>query len=237
MKTITYNDEVAPWNRSNHLMGTRSLLTMMTSSLEPLWEPLDWVNGKPEHTCDWDCLTVHTSVSLLPVLCLLKPIAHVCTLKMAEDEVILPLPLPMACLQPCNKTFSVTMSLYLAYRRVDRPGTWPGVQNSHRVCVHGHFLWVISQGEWDIPVSRDRWSKETLVQKTSGSCMSQTENWTRHRLQSHSRVLLTVQAKKRKIRALQKKEGWILARWDGGIDLCSKGNWKVLRAGYNGSHL
>jgi hypothetical protein len=27
MRTITYNDEAAPWSRNNHLMGARSLLS------------------------------------------------------------------------------------------------------------------------------------------------------------------------------------------------------------------
>jgi hypothetical protein len=32
------------------------VMTAVTSSLEPLWEPSDWDNGQPEHTCAWDCL-------------------------------------------------------------------------------------------------------------------------------------------------------------------------------------
>jgi hypothetical protein len=31
--------------------------------LEPLPEHLNWDNGQPEHTCDWNYLTVHTFVS------------------------------------------------------------------------------------------------------------------------------------------------------------------------------
>jgi hypothetical protein len=59
---------------------------------------------------------------LPPVLCLLKPIVHVCTLKMAEDELSLTLPLPTVCPKLCNKPpFSAfTMPLYLAFR-----GGWP----------------------------------------------------------------------------------------------------------------
>jgi hypothetical protein len=44
MRTITYNDEAAPWSRSSHLMGTILLPSrddIIISSLEPLWEPLD----------------------------------------------------------------------------------------------------------------------------------------------------------------------------------------------------
>jgi hypothetical protein len=59
-------------------------MTVITSP-EPLREPLDCDNGQPEHTCDWDCLTVHTFCPLPPVLCVFEPTAHVCTLKMVED--------------------------------------------------------------------------------------------------------------------------------------------------------
>jgi hypothetical protein len=58
----------------------------VVASLEPLWEPLDWDNNLSEHICDWDCLTMHTFVPCAQSFCLLKPIAHVCTPKMAEDE-------------------------------------------------------------------------------------------------------------------------------------------------------
>jgi hypothetical protein len=51
----------------------------------PLWEPLDQDNVQPEHTCDWDYLTKHTFVPCSQLFCLLKPIAHVCAAKMAED--------------------------------------------------------------------------------------------------------------------------------------------------------
>jgi hypothetical protein len=46
---------------------------------------------------------MHTFVPCPQFFCLLKPIAHVCTLKMAEDELNAYLPLPMACLELCNK--------------------------------------------------------------------------------------------------------------------------------------
>jgi hypothetical protein len=65
------------------------VMTVMTSL-----EPLDWDNGQPDHTCDWDCLTMHAFCPLSPVLCLLKPVAYVCTLKMAEDGWVFILPLP-----------------------------------------------------------------------------------------------------------------------------------------------
>jgi hypothetical protein len=62
---MTYNDETAPgagaiisWEPD----GSPQVMTVMTS-LEPLWEPLDWDNGQAWHTCDWDCLSVHTFVS------------------------------------------------------------------------------------------------------------------------------------------------------------------------------
>jgi hypothetical protein len=61
-------------------------MTAITSSPEPLWEPLDWDKGQPAHTCDWDCLIMHTIVPCPQFFCLLKPVAHVCTPKMAEAE-------------------------------------------------------------------------------------------------------------------------------------------------------
>jgi hypothetical protein len=58
------------------------VMTVMTSSLEPLWESLDRDNGQSEHTCDWDYSYL---CPLPPVLCLLKPITNICTPKMAEE--------------------------------------------------------------------------------------------------------------------------------------------------------
>jgi hypothetical protein len=49
-------------------------------------ENKDWDNDQQEHTCDWKCLIIHTFCPLPPVICLLKPISNVCTLKIAEDE-------------------------------------------------------------------------------------------------------------------------------------------------------
>jgi hypothetical protein len=42
---------------------SHQVMTVMTSFLEPLWEPLNWDNGQPDHTCDWYCLPMHTFVS------------------------------------------------------------------------------------------------------------------------------------------------------------------------------
>jgi hypothetical protein len=56
-------------------------MTAVTPSPEPLSE-----YGQSEHTCDWDCLTVHTFVPCLQLFCILKRIAHVYIPKMAEDE-------------------------------------------------------------------------------------------------------------------------------------------------------
>jgi hypothetical protein len=55
---------------------------------------------------------MHTFVPCLQFFCLLKPITHSCTLKMAT------LPLPTVCPKLCNKSaFSAfTMALYLAFR-------------------------------------------------------------------------------------------------------------------------
>jgi hypothetical protein len=47
MRTVTYNDETAPWSRSNHPMGTRLL---------PSSDDRDdnFSRTFEEHTCDWD---------------------------------------------------------------------------------------------------------------------------------------------------------------------------------------
>jgi hypothetical protein len=41
MRTITYNDEAAPWSRSNHLMGTGWLPSSDDTFVESLWELLN----------------------------------------------------------------------------------------------------------------------------------------------------------------------------------------------------
>jgi hypothetical protein len=46
----------------------------------------DWDNGQPDHTCDWNRCTMYAFVPCLQFFCIFKPITHVCTLKMAEDE-------------------------------------------------------------------------------------------------------------------------------------------------------
>jgi hypothetical protein len=62
-----------------------AVMTASNIFSRPLWEPLDWDNGQPEHTCDWDCLCI--PCPLPPVLFSTYLIAHVCTPKMAEDGV------------------------------------------------------------------------------------------------------------------------------------------------------
>jgi hypothetical protein len=64
---------------------------------------------------------MHTFVPCPQFFCLLKPIAHVCTLKMAEDELSA---YSASLIKPCNKPpFSAfTMPLYLALR--GRGWTW-----------------------------------------------------------------------------------------------------------------
>jgi hypothetical protein len=71
MKTITYNDEDVPWSKEQSSHGRQNITSqsdvitfreVITSSLKPLWEPLDWDNGQPEHICDWDYLAMHTFV-------------------------------------------------------------------------------------------------------------------------------------------------------------------------------
>jgi hypothetical protein len=64
-------------------------LPVDNKSRQQLWnlsQNKDWDNGQLEHTWDWDCLTMHTFGPCPQFFCLLKPIAHVCTPKMAEDE-------------------------------------------------------------------------------------------------------------------------------------------------------
>jgi hypothetical protein len=44
MRTVTYNDGAAPWNRINYLMEPDCcppVMTSITPFLEQLWEPLD----------------------------------------------------------------------------------------------------------------------------------------------------------------------------------------------------
>jgi hypothetical protein len=91
MRTIIYNDEAGLWSRSNHLMEIRLLPSSDDNDSifsRTHWEPLDWNNGQSEYTCDWDwdCLTMHTFVPCLQFFYLFKPVAHVCTPKMTEDE-------------------------------------------------------------------------------------------------------------------------------------------------------
>jgi hypothetical protein len=61
---------------------------------------------------------MHTFVPCLQSFCLLKPIAHVCTPKMAEDELSAYPALPTACPKLCNKPPfpAFTMLLYLVFR-------------------------------------------------------------------------------------------------------------------------
>jgi hypothetical protein len=65
-----------------------------------------------------DCLTMHTFVPCSQFNCLFKPIAQVCTPKMAEISWVLTLPLSTGCPKLCNKPpFSAfTMSLYFMFR-------------------------------------------------------------------------------------------------------------------------
>jgi hypothetical protein len=98
MRTIIYNDEAAPWSRSNHLFGIRllpssddsnnifsraleeqGLRKWSTRLLEPTceWYCLTVHNfwcPPPilECTCDWDCLTMNTFCPLTLILCLFK---------------------------------------------------------------------------------------------------------------------------------------------------------------------
>jgi hypothetical protein len=50
---------------------------------------------------------------LPPVLSLLKPTAHICTPKMAEDGLRLTVPLPPVCPQPCINLLSLSPGLFI----------------------------------------------------------------------------------------------------------------------------
>jgi hypothetical protein len=113
--------------------GSPEVMTVMTSSPEPLWEHLDWDNCQPDYTCDWDCLTMHTFVPCPQFFCLLKAIADVCTMKMAE---VLTLSPPTSCPEPCNKKPS--FSAHLTFR-----GWWSDL------VVYGiSGVWVLGPKIW-----------------------------------------------------------------------------------------
>jgi hypothetical protein len=54
MKTITYNDETAPWSRVRWFpsYGNYIVPSIDEKTMEPSLEPSDWNNSQPEHTCD-----------------------------------------------------------------------------------------------------------------------------------------------------------------------------------------
>jgi hypothetical protein len=134
------------WGAGVIILSSQVMIAI-TTSLKPL-KNKDWDNGRPgptrsilrqwavwpptcchllwppEHTCDWDCLTMYTFCPLLQFfLILFKAEAYVCTLKMTEDEMKCLLCLfPQCVLGSVIKHLSLpfTMSLSLVYR-----GKWP----------------------------------------------------------------------------------------------------------------
>jgi hypothetical protein len=101
-------------------------MTVITSFLESLWEHLDWDNGQLEHTYDWDCLTMHTFVPCPQFFCLLKPITHVCTPKMAEDELSDCSTSSHVCPELCNKPLFLPPPCLFGCSEwvAARPGVW-----------------------------------------------------------------------------------------------------------------
>jgi hypothetical protein len=91
--------------RSNHLMGT-GLLPSSDDSInffsETLWEPLDWDNGQPEHTCDWDCLTMHTLSPTLSFFVYLDLQLMSVPQRWLNLSWVITLPHPSACSKPIN---------------------------------------------------------------------------------------------------------------------------------------
>jgi hypothetical protein len=52
--------------------GSPQWMIVMPSSLESLWDPLDRDSNQLDHTCDWDCLTMHTFVPCPQLVAYLK---------------------------------------------------------------------------------------------------------------------------------------------------------------------
>jgi hypothetical protein len=93
------------------------VMTMVTS-LEPLWETLNWNNGQPEHTWDWDCFNYACFCPLPPVL-LSTLTCSSCWYpeygwRWAECLFCLTIACPELCSKPPSSVF--TMSLYLVFR-------------------------------------------------------------------------------------------------------------------------
>jgi hypothetical protein len=90
MRTIAYNDEAAPWSRSNHLMRTR----LLPSSNNNLSQNLCRTRTKitiNQATLGQGCLILHTSLPLPQFFLYLKPKGHVSILKLSWNA-SLPLP-------------------------------------------------------------------------------------------------------------------------------------------------
>jgi hypothetical protein len=65
--------------------GSPQVVKVITSSVEPLWDP--WTEIMVNQSTPVTELFNYAPLRPLPLLfCLLKSIAHVCTLKMAEDH-------------------------------------------------------------------------------------------------------------------------------------------------------
>jgi hypothetical protein len=74
------------------MVNDKGLKLLLPTVDPPLDHPLDNSRTSPRIKADimtshdWDCLAIHTFVPCPQFFLLLKTVAHVCTLKMAEDE-------------------------------------------------------------------------------------------------------------------------------------------------------
>jgi hypothetical protein len=103
-----------------------------------LWPHHSW--DQPNHTCDWVCLTMHTFVPYPQFFCLFKFIAHVCTLKRAEDELSTHSASSFGMSWTVKKPpfFLSSSSLFIWHLgeggqtwHMESQEFWPWVQNSH----------------------------------------------------------------------------------------------------------
>jgi hypothetical protein len=151
MKTITCNDEAAPWSRSNHLMGTR-----LPPSSDDIFSgtPLETLGLRywSTRTHLWlNCLAMYTFIPCLQFFCLLKPIACVCTLKMAEDKL--------------SAHSASSQSLFIWCLGVGaRPGIWNlrslGLGFKTLVSLHIYIWYIYIMLKWE---SKSIFTTVTLV--------------------------------------------------------------------------
>jgi hypothetical protein len=96
MKTITYDDEAAPWSRSNHLIGTR-LFPSSDDRCNNFSGTLCRTRSEIRIKEAINVLGLFNYAYLSPIASLSKLEVHSSTSKKAE---VLTLPLPVVC--PCH---------------------------------------------------------------------------------------------------------------------------------------